>query len=93
LNYRGAPRLFKKTLLTYGVGESRLAERIEDVEDLLPQGFSLAYLPNFGRVRLRITAKVSAGERIEAEQKVNTIAEQLKIGFQIATRAKSLKEV
>ena len=74
----GRTAIIQKTLITYGVGESRLAERIEDLEDSLPQGFSLAYLPNFGRVRLRITAKVSAHERFDAEHKVNAFAQQLK---------------
>lgn len=78
LELPGRTTILQRTLITYGVGESRLAERIDDIEDSLPQGFSLAYLPNFGRVRLRITAKVSAQERLEAEQKVNSIAEQLK---------------
>ena len=78
LELPGRTAIIQKTLITYGVGESRLAERIEDLEDSLPQGFSLAYLPNFGRVRLRITAKVSAHERFEAEKKVNDFAQQLK---------------
>jgi nicotinamide-nucleotide amidase len=78
LELPGRTAIIQKTLITYGVGESRLAERIEDLEDSLPQGFSLAYLPNFGRVRLRITAKVSAHERLDAEQKVNDFAQQLK---------------
>jgi nicotinamide-nucleotide amidase len=78
LKLPGRTSILRKTLMTYGVGESRLAERIEDIEDALPTGFSLAYLPSFGRVRLRITAKVSANEKNEAEQIVNHIAEQLK---------------
>jgi nicotinamide-nucleotide amidase len=78
LELPGRAAILQKTLITYGVGESRLAERIEDLEDSLPQGFSLAYLPNFGRVRLRITAKVLAYERFDAEQKVNAFAQQLK---------------
>ncbi len=78
LELPGRTAILQKTLITYGVGESRLAERIEDLEDSLPQGFSLAYLPNFGKVRLRITAKVLAHERFDAEQKVNAFAQQLK---------------
>jgi nicotinamide-nucleotide amidase len=78
LELPGRTTILQRTLITYGVGESRLAERIEDIEDSLPQGFSLAYLPNFGRVRLRITAKVSAQEHLEAEQKVIAIAQQLR---------------
>ena len=51
------PYIFHKTVMTYGLGESALAERIEDFEDNLPDFIKLAYLPNFGRVRLRLSAK------------------------------------
>lgn len=51
------PFIIHKTVMTYGLGESALAERIEDFEDNLPRFIKLAYLPNFGRVRLRLTAK------------------------------------
>ena len=51
------PYILHKTLLTYGVGESLLAERIEDWEDNLPDFIKLAYLPSPGRVRLRLTAR------------------------------------
>lgn len=44
-----------RTLLTAGVGESFLAERIVDFETSLPQNIKLAYLPNYGMVRLRLT--------------------------------------
>ncbi|MBT8260803.1 MAG: damage-inducible protein CinA, partial [Bacteroidia bacterium] len=51
------PFIIHKTLLTQGLGESMLAERITDWEDALPTYVKLAYLPNLGRVRLRLTAK------------------------------------
>lgn len=51
------PFILHKTLLTYGVGESLLAERIEDWEDNLPEFIKLAYLPSPGSVRLRLTAR------------------------------------
>lgn len=46
-----------RTLLTAGVGESFLAERIADFENGLPENIKLAYLPNYGMVRLRLTAR------------------------------------
>ncbi|MEM9077378.1 MAG: competence/damage-inducible protein A [Bacteroidota bacterium] len=67
------PYIIHKTLLTYGLGESAIAERIEDWEDNLPQHIKLAYLPNLGRVRLRLTAKGT-----DREQLVNEIEEQVK---------------
>ncbi|MES2811644.1 MAG: CinA family nicotinamide mononucleotide deamidase-related protein [Bacteroidota bacterium] len=53
------PYIVHKTLLTYGLGESLLAERIESWEDNLPEFIKLAYLPSPGRVRLRLTARGS----------------------------------
>lgn len=51
------PHIVHKTLLTYGLGESVIAERIESWENNLPQNIKLAYLPNIGRVRLRLSTK------------------------------------
>lgn len=51
------PYIVHKTLLTYGLGESVIAERIETWENNLPQDVKLAYLPNIGRVRLRLSTK------------------------------------
>jgi len=44
-----------RTLLTAGIGESFLAELILPFENALPTSIKLAYLPNFGMVRLRLT--------------------------------------
>ncbi|MEG1229534.1 MAG: competence/damage-inducible protein A [Flavobacterium sp.] len=51
------PYIIHKTILTYGQGESLVAERIEAWENNLPDFIKLAYLPNPGRVRLRLTAR------------------------------------
>jgi nicotinamide-nucleotide amidase len=51
------PYILHKTLLTYGLGESVVAERIEAWENQLPEYIKLAYLPAPGRVRLRLTAR------------------------------------
>jgi len=49
------------TLLTAGEGESRIAERIREVEEGLPPELKLAYLPSLGEVRLRLTARGEDG--------------------------------
>lgn len=49
--------ILHQTVLTYGMGESRVAEKIEDWENALPSNMKLAYLPSPGRVRLRLTAR------------------------------------
>src|SRR5579863_2781619 len=50
------PFILHKTLLTAGIGESFLADHIEKFETALPAYIKLAYLPNYGMVRLRLTA-------------------------------------
>ncbi len=54
-HFVGRP-LEHRTLLTSGIGESSLADLVEDIEKDLPAGIQLAYLPNFSMVRLRLTA-------------------------------------
>lgn len=49
------PHIYHKTLITYGLGESALAERIASWEDALPADIKLAYLPSLGKVRLRLS--------------------------------------
>jgi len=49
--------LVHKTVLTYGLPESELAEKISDWENNLPKTLKLAYLPSPGRVRLRLSMK------------------------------------
>lgn len=51
------PYIVHQTILTYGQGESMVAERIEAWENNLPHFIKLAYLPAPGRVRLRLTAR------------------------------------
>lgn len=56
------PELFQtgfiehRTLLTAGIGESYLANLVQEIEEALPAHIKLAYLPNYGMVRLRLTA-------------------------------------
>ncbi|MDH5415068.1 MAG: competence/damage-inducible protein A, partial [Flavobacteriaceae bacterium] len=59
INYEVLPRLQDKyhcplilhrTLVTYGLGESAIANRLEKWEETLPDYIKLAYLPNLGKV-------------------------------------------
>ncbi|MFV8366106.1 competence/damage-inducible protein A [Flavobacterium sp. XS1P27] len=69
------PYIIHKTILTYGQGESMVAERIEDWENNLPEFIKLAYLPAPGRVRLRLSARGTDKEKLEAalERNVNSL--------------------
>ncbi len=49
--------ILHKTLLTHGIGESDLSEKLSIWESGLPPGIRLAYLPDLGIVRLRLTAR------------------------------------
>lgn len=61
------PFIYHKTIMTHGLGESKLAERIQTVEENLPAYIKLAYLPQPGIVRLRLSAKGLEKEALEKE--------------------------
>ena len=63
------PYIIHKTIMTYGQGESVIAERIEELDNNLPVFIKLAYLPSFGSVRLRFSAKGENKELLENELK------------------------
>ena len=69
------PFIIHKTVMTYGQGESVIAERIEDWANKLPDFIKLAYLPSFGRVRLRLSAK---GQKKQVlEDGLHTVLQEL----------------
>jgi nicotinamide-nucleotide amidase len=61
------PYILHQTIMTYGRGESLIAEQIETWEDNLPDFIKLAYLPSPGKVRLRLTARGSNKEKLQLE--------------------------
>lgn len=61
------PFIYHKTLLTYGLGESALAERISEWEESLPEKVKLAYLPSLGKVRLRLSSIGNSRENVKEE--------------------------
>jgi nicotinamide-nucleotide amidase len=67
--YFSMPSIYSSTLLTAGIGESFLAEMIKSFEEKLPRHIKLAYLPNYGMVRLRLTGTGQSREIIEFEVK------------------------
>jgi nicotinamide-nucleotide amidase len=60
------PPIIHRTLLTAGIGESFLADRISEFESTLPSNIKLAYLPNYGMVKLRLSAR-GRSEKLMAE--------------------------
>ncbi|GAA4450366.1 CinA family nicotinamide mononucleotide deamidase-related protein [Nibrella saemangeumensis] len=70
------PVILHKMIRTVGIGESFLAERIEQWEDALPPQIRLAYLPSFGQVKLRLTATGTNAQQLQqelAEQVANVL--------------------
>lgn len=63
----GREAILHKTILTCGIGESFLAEKIAAWEDALPQNFRLAYLPDAGKVRLRLSAHGQDHTELQAQ--------------------------
>ena len=81
------PFIMHRTLMTYGLGESVIANRIEHFEDELPKFIKLAYLPNLGKVRLRLSAKDFDKVLVIAEmehqiQKLIPLIEDIFVGFE-----------
>ncbi|MDB5210400.1 MAG: CinA family nicotinamide mononucleotide deamidase-related protein [Sediminibacterium sp.] len=56
-----------RTLLTAGIGESSLADLVQDIEEALPLHIKLAYLPNYGMVRMRLTGFGSDKSNLQKE--------------------------
>lgn len=56
------PRYIHRTLLTAGKGESFVADMLQSFEAQLPEQIKIAYLPNLGSLKIRLT-----GENIEEE--------------------------
>ncbi len=78
--------IFHKTIMTTGVGESMLAERITDWENNLPDNIKLAYLPQPGIVRLRLSTTGNKKNKLENEvknhcQKLNSIIPEIIFGY------------
>lgn len=69
------PHILHRTLLTAGVGESFLAELLMDFETQLPAHIKMAYLPNYGMVRLRLSA--TGHDAVALEQQVQAQFDQL----------------
>ncbi len=61
------PAIVHKTAFTAGQGESMIAELLKDFEPSLPSHIKLAYLPNYGMVKLRLTSRGDKKEEVEKE--------------------------
>lgn len=73
------PFIYHKTILTRGMGESAVANKLTSWENQLPSHLKFAYLPDIGSVRLRISGKGQHQETLisEVEKQVESLYEIL----------------
>jgi nicotinamide-nucleotide amidase len=80
------PYIVHQTIMTYGRGESLIAEQIEEWENNLPNFIKLAYLPSPGKVRLRLTARGLNEELLKNEikrqvEKLDLLLHDIIVGY------------
>ncbi len=104
LREQGIPRIFGKfgkakqifasrTIIVYGLSESRLGEVLQDVAIDQP-GFHLAFLPRFPIIRLRLDASGNVAETVEEilSKKLEIIKDRIGENI-ISVHGKSLEQV
>jgi nicotinamide-nucleotide amidase len=85
--------IYHQTILTQGLGESFLAERIADWENRVRgRGFGLAYLPSPGMVKLRITSPNGVEDKPEIDVFFEEIRRELP-HYVYGVEAQTLSEV
>jgi nicotinamide-nucleotide amidase len=84
------PYIYHKTLITYGMGESTIADLIAEVENELPEHIKLAYLPSLGRVRIRLSGKSTDEFKLQEEVNmqmtlIHRIVDEIVVGYEDET--------
>jgi len=92
------PVIFHRIIKTFGKGESQIADIIQDWEDNLPENIKLAYLPNYGHVRLRLTGVGQDEETLkqqvfDQEAKVTPLIQKYIYGYDQETLEENLGEL
>ena len=92
------PVIFHRIIKTFGKGESQIADIIQDWEDNLPENIKLAYLPNYGHVRLRLTGIGQDEETLKKqvfaeEEKVTPLIQKYIYGYDHETLEENLGEL
>ncbi|MEO7562274.1 MAG: nicotinamide-nucleotide amidohydrolase family protein, partial [Ferruginibacter sp.] len=86
--------IIHQTLLTFGVGESTLADMLQDFENALPAFIKLAYLPNYGMVRLRLSANgVDKSEIGPVVMNQFTVLQELVKGYLVTNEDEPMEKV
>jgi nicotinamide-nucleotide amidase len=83
-----------RTLLLAGVGESTVADMLVHFEENLPSHIKLAYLPNYGLVRLRLTSTLQNEKENNKiiEEQFELLQKEVK-EFLVSTKDEPMEEV
>jgi len=83
-----------KTLITVGMGESFIADKIEDIETKLPAHIHMAYLPTPGFVKLRLSTEGADKAALEKEVDIWSTLIVQRLGSNVAASEDiSLEEI
>lgn len=90
--------ILHRTIMTAGMGESSIADRIEDLVDDFGAELSIAYLPGLAQVRLRITAKGEDAQKLQAQldeavDKVSVRLDDLVYGYDEISLQEALQQL
>ncbi|MCB9055883.1 MAG: competence/damage-inducible protein A [Chitinophagales bacterium] len=88
------PVIAHRTAFTAGQGESMIAELLKDFEPALPPNIKLAYLPSYGMVKLRLTAK--GDNKTDLEKELNPYFDQMLLlvkEYLVSDEDKKMEEV
>jgi nicotinamide-nucleotide amidase len=75
-DYFNTPAVVHQTLITSGMGESFVAERLVDFEASLSPHIKLAYLPGYGLLKLRLTAQ--GADKVSTAAELSILFHQMK---------------
>jgi len=66
-SYFKTPSVIHKTVQVYGIPESALSIKLTDWENALPEFLHLAYLPNLGIIKLRLSGVADDAQKLNNE--------------------------
>ncbi|WP_118972752.1 competence/damage-inducible protein A [Taibaiella koreensis] len=84
--------IIHKTMIVAGVGESFIADKIEDIETALPPHIHLAYLPTPGYVKLRLTTEGPDRNALQSQVDIHAELIRQRLGTIVAAMEDLLPE-
>jgi nicotinamide-nucleotide amidase len=76
-HYSEMNHIYFKTIKTVGIGETRIAEMIQDITEKIPKYISVAFLPSLGQVKVRLTSHSAKDVSHEVKAHIEAISEKL----------------